>query len=71
MKNLEFKYLQIIKEIKNLEETKEKNIFIKPMIWFYKMLIKKRHTKLVKQFEKNGGDKKAFVVWNNLLLKAI
>jgi len=71
MQDLEYKYLQIIKELVILKCRSSKNLLIRLFIWFYKALLRKRHKKLVKQFEKFGGDKKAFLIWNNLLLKHI
>lgn len=71
MQDLEFKYIQVIKELKTLEGRKSKNLLIRLFIWFYKRMLKKRHNQLVSEFEKNGGDKKAFVIWNNMLSKVI
>ena len=65
MQDLEYKYLHYINQIQ------QRNFWawiFRPM---YKKRLKKRHTQLVSEFEKHGGDKEAFVIWNKLLLKHI
>jgi len=71
MQNLEFKYLQIIKEIETLRGRKSKNILIRFFILLYKGMLWMRNKKLVRQFKKDGGDKEAFKIWNEMLLKYI